>query len=75
MTKRTRLRRVPAEFDDVLEGAKKEYKALTGRKQCSDADAFRYISAVTKSPFSYKKDFRKRRSSDEKGLSFEGGGR
>lgn len=70
MTKRTRLRRVPEEFDSVLERAKKEFKALTGKKKCSDADAFRYIGAINSKMFSYNKfDFKKKKSDDK--FSFE----
>lgn len=74
MTKKTKLRRVPSEFDSVLERAKKEFKTLTGRKKCSDADAFRYIGAVNSKLFSYNKfDFaNKKKSSDDK-FSFERG--
>lgn len=46
--------KVPEEFLPILEHAKKELKALTGKKKATDADGFRYIAGASKL-FSYKK--------------------
>ena len=52
--KKTKMMKVPEEFFPVLETAKRELKALTGKKKATDADGFRYIAGASKL-FSYKK--------------------
>lgn len=54
--KKTKQMKVPAEFMPILEHAKRELKALTGKKKASDADGFRYIAGASKL-FKYNKKF------------------
>lgn len=52
--KKTKMMKVPQEFLPVLETAKRELKALTGKKKATDADGFRYMAGASKL-FKYKK--------------------
>ena len=54
MIKKPKRIMVPPEMLDLIENAKKEYKALTGKNKCSDPTAMKYIAGASKL-FTYKK--------------------
>lgn len=45
---------VPPEMLQLMERAKREYKALTGKQKCSDPTALKYIAGAS-NIFKYKK--------------------